>query len=128
VETILTECRHCPLLKAINFALSKPLKHNLAMSAWFVYIIQSTSGKLYTGITTDVQRRFKEHQSGGKGAKFFRSDKPEKLVWFAQYPDRSAASKEEARIKGWTRRQKIEWIQSSTVSNSSGSCVSGQRS
>ena len=41
------------------------------MSRWYVYIIRATDQSLYTGITTDVERRFAEHQSGRAGAKYF---------------------------------------------------------
>ncbi len=73
---------------------------------WSVYIIQTKKGKLYTGISTDTKRRFQEHLSG-KGAKYFRSDKPVKIVFEKAYPNRSLASKEEARIKSLKRSQKI---------------------
>lgn len=86
--------------------MEKSLKH------WWVYMIETVSGKLYTGITTDVERRFAEHCSGPKnrGAKFFRSDKPKDIVYIEQCIGRSDASKREAAIKKLSRREKIGLI------------------
>ncbi len=81
-------------------------------SSWYVYIILTRSGRLYTGITTDVARRFAEHAGQGKrpGAKFFRSDPPVRVLWSERQPDRSAASRREAAIKRMTRQQKLAII------------------
>lgn len=76
---------------------------------WFVYIIQTQSGKLYTGITTDVARRFAEHGSG-KGAKFFRVDAPKGVVYVESAADRSRASQREYALKQLTRTQKLALI------------------
>ncbi len=73
---------------------------------WFVYIIQSEKGKLYTGITTDVQRRFEQHQTGKGGAKYFRTDPPVQIVHIEEVQNRSEASKREAAIKKMSRHQK----------------------
>ena len=78
---------------------------------YYIYILRCSDGKLYTGITTDVQRRFTEHsQQSGKGAKFTRSNQAESVeaVWSAA--DRSLASKLEYRIKALTRAQKLALI------------------
>lgn len=81
------------------------------MSEWFVYIILTEKNRLYTGITTDVERRFQEH-SGlmPKGAKFFRSDKPKKIVYVVICENRSEASIKEAAIKKLSRLQKDQFI------------------
>ncbi|WP_207063332.1 GIY-YIG nuclease family protein [Motiliproteus sp. SC1-56] len=76
---------------------------------WYLYIVRTQGGLLYTGITTDVERRFKEHASG-RGAKFFRRDPPEAVVYRAAFPDRGAASREEARIKKLSRIKKLHMI------------------
>jgi len=73
---------------------------------WSVYIIQTKKGKLYTGISTDIERRFQQHLLG-KGAKYFRSDVPLRVVFRKKYKNRSTASIEEARIKKLTRSQKL---------------------
>lgn len=77
---------------------------------WFLYIILTTNNKLYTGITTDVERRFEEHKNSKKGAKFFRSNTPKKIMYTESFPNRSEASKRESYIKSLTRKQKDELI------------------
>ncbi|WP_339337994.1 GIY-YIG nuclease family protein [uncultured Oceanicoccus sp.] len=76
--------------------------------SWWVYMVETESGRLYTGITTDIERRFAEHSgaAGKKGAKFFRSDKPKKIVFQEASQNRSEASKREAVIKKLPRREK----------------------
>ena len=80
---------------------------NKSLQKWEVYIIQTESGKLYTGITTDLERRFKAHQKHQKGARFFHFSSPEKVVFRESHPDRSQASKKEAAIKKLTRKEKL---------------------
>ena len=75
-------------------------------SAWFVYMIRTAEGALYTGITTDVERRFAEHVQGKKGAKSLRGKGPLELVFQVPASDRSEASRLEARIKKLGRREK----------------------
>lgn len=77
---------------------------------WFVYIIENEKGHLYTGITTDVERRFKEHGSSPKGAKFFRSGAPSEVVFTKKFANRSLASKFEAKVKALTRLQKLKLL------------------
>ena len=66
---------------------------------WFVYMIRTNDGQLYTGITTDIQRRWQEHSSGKGGARYFRARKPDVISLLEEHPDRSSASKREAEIK-----------------------------
>ena len=66
-------------------------------------------GTLYTGITTDINRRLNQHNSG-KGAKYTSIRRPFKLMSISEVGDRSDASKEEYRIKQLTRKEKIEYI------------------
>ncbi|KAA1176256.1 GIY-YIG nuclease family protein [Marinobacter salinexigens] len=74
---------------------------------WFLYMVRTARGALYTGITTDVQRRFSEHQAGApKGARSLRGKGPLTLEFHAQVGDRSRASRLEARIKQWPRTRK----------------------
>ena len=79
-------------------------------STWFVYIIQNEKGHYYTGITTDLARRFKEHAGSKKGAKFFRSGAPVEMVFSKKFLNRSLASKFEASVKKLTRTEKIQLI------------------
>lgn len=80
-----------------------------ADQSWAVYIIQASDKSYYTGITTDVERRWKEHQAG-KGAKYFRGKNPELLVYVETDHSRSSASIREAEIKKLSRAEKIELI------------------
>lgn len=66
--------------------------------SWFVYLIECAGGSIYTGIATDVDARYAAHASG-KGAKYMRAHPPLRLLARFPYPDRSAASKAEYRIK-----------------------------
>lgn len=79
---------------------------------WFLYIISTEKGKLYTGITVDLERRFYEHLFGIKGAKFFRSDEPQEIVHTEVFINRSEASKREYQIKKMSRKNKIKLINS----------------
>ena len=72
---------------------------------WHVYIIRCSDGSLYTGITTDMDRRFKQHASGC-GARYFRGRQPKQLVYLESGHTRSSAGKREAEIKGMTRAGK----------------------
>lgn len=76
---------------------------------WKVYILESESGALYTGITTDLERRIKEHQQG-QGARFFRMNPFKQLVYEEPHPDRSSASKREYAIKSLSRKQKLDLV------------------
>lgn len=84
------------------------------MSAWYVYILHCKRGKLYTGITTDLERRLREHNSSKKGAKFTRAHRPVALVYSETYDSRSAASVREHIIKTLTRKEKELLIISKT--------------
>jgi len=85
---------------------------NKDLKKWFVYIIQSTDQSLYTGITTDITRRWNEHLSSPKGAKFFRGRKPEKLLFVLEQEGRSEATKTEISIKKLKRSDKLKLINS----------------
>ncbi len=79
---------------------------------WWVYMIQcANDGPLYTGITTDVERRFNEHQTGGaKAAKFLRGKGPLTLLYSESVFDKSTALKREIAIKKLSRTQKLALI------------------
>ena len=76
---------------------------------WYVYMLRCGDGSLYTGYTDDVERRLTVHQRG-KGAKYTRSRLPVELVYREELPDKSAALRREAAIKGLTRQQKLALI------------------
>lgn len=73
---------------------------------WFVYLIECADGSIYTGIALDVAARYAAHVSG-KGARYTRAHAPERLLATLPFPDRSAASKAEYRIKQMSAREKI---------------------
>jgi putative endonuclease len=79
------------------------------MNSWFVYIIRSSDDSLYTGVTTDVKRRFEQH-ANKTGAKFFSGRKPEKIEYCQEFPDQGSALKREAEIKKLSRTEKLALI------------------
>jgi len=77
------------------------------MPRWHVYLVRCRDGALYTGITTDVSRRFAQHrQSEGKGAKYLRGKGPLRLVFKMAIGGHGLALRVEGRIKRLPRRQK----------------------
>ena len=77
---------------------------------WSVYILRCADGTLYTGVTTDVAKRLKVHQSG-KGAKYTRGRGPLELVYREGCPDKGAALKRELAIKALSRDEKLKLIE-----------------
>jgi putative endonuclease len=70
------------------------------VAEWSLYIIRTRGGALYTGITTDVARRFAEHQTGGpRCAKYLRGRRPLQLVFQQEIGTRSAALQAETAVK-----------------------------
>ncbi|UZJ45553.1 GIY-YIG nuclease family protein [Marinimicrobium sp. C6131] len=84
----------------------------MAGHRWQVYIILGDDGRYYTGITTDVVRRWKEHRSGPRGARYFRGRQPRQLCYLELHPDRSSASRREYAIKQLSRTAKEQLIAS----------------
>jgi putative endonuclease len=78
-------------------------------SQYFVYILRCVDGTLYTGIATDVARRFAEHKEG-RGAKYTRAHKPVKIVYQEKVGTRSKAQSREAEIKKLSRTKKLAII------------------
>ncbi len=77
--------------------------------AWYVYIIECKDTFLYTGITKDLRRRVKEHNSG-KGCRFTRSRTPVKLVHSEKVKNRPQALIREAEIKSFRRHKKLKLL------------------
>ena len=74
---------------------------------WWVYIIETESGKYYTGVAKDLNVRFRQHKAELiGGAKFFRGDPPALLVYFKKCISRSEAQIREASIKSLHRTEK----------------------
>ncbi|MGO2132949.1 MAG: GIY-YIG nuclease family protein [Halomonas sp.] len=83
-------------------------------SVWHLYLIETASGALYTGITTDVQRRLGEHGTG-RGAKALRGKGPLVLVHHEEVGTRSEALKLEAAVKCLPAAGKRKWLISRSV-------------
>ncbi|MDB3966300.1 GIY-YIG nuclease family protein [Porticoccaceae bacterium] len=77
---------------------------------WYVYIVRASDQSLYTGITTDPERRLVEHQSGKAGAKYFRGRKAVEMVHIEKGYNRSTAASREAVIKKLSRAEKLGLI------------------
>ena len=80
---------------------------NTSAQTWFLYIVVCADGSLYTGITTDIDRRLYEHNYTKKGAKYTRSRRPVRLGYCATYKSRSMAAKAESNIKKLKRENKL---------------------
>ncbi|BDM62632.1 hypothetical protein NFHSH190041_00840 [Shewanella sp. NFH-SH190041] len=86
-------------------------KRDGSQSIWFLYMIRCAGGQLYTGVTTDVTRRFREHCAGGnKGARFLRGKGPLTLVYQELVGGQSEALRREIAVKKLTRAQKLTLI------------------
>ena len=79
---------------------------------YFIYIIKCKDGTMYTGITTDIKRRFLEHKEG-RGGNYTNSRGVSKLLYTEKAKNRSFASKREAKIKSLSRGEKLNLIRSS---------------
>ena len=75
-----------------------------------LYIVRCADGSLYTGISTDVERRLQEHERGLRGAKYLRGKGPLRLEYQHHIGDRSIASQAEFHVKRLDRRDKEELI------------------
>ncbi len=85
------------------------MRYNYIM--WFVYIVRCADDSLYTGITTDVSRRVKEHNGeAGTGSKYTRSQRPVVMVYKETAATRSAALKRERSLKKLSRARKLAVI------------------
>jgi putative endonuclease len=77
---------------------------------YILYIVRCADRTLYTGITTDIERRMHEHNTSPKGARYTRSRRPVTLVYSKRYRTRSTASRAEAAMKRMTRQEKIRMV------------------
>lgn len=89
----------------------------MSEKTWYVYLLECADRTLYTGITTDLQRREHEHNEGKiKGARYTRARRPVRVIYSEQASNRSEASQREAQIKKLTRKQKQQLISSRAAS------------
>ena len=78
--------------------------------SWFIYVVRTSKSALYTGITTDINRRIAQHNSG-TGSKAIKAlGRPVKLVYYESYLNRSSASKREYEIKQLSKKEKEKLI------------------
>jgi putative endonuclease len=84
------------------------------VTAFYCYILQCADDSYYTGWTTNVQRRLKEHRAG-RGSRYTRSRRPLELVFVEEQSDRSSAMRRERAIKAMARKRKLALIQSHTM-------------
>lgn len=82
---------------------------------WYLYILRCGDGTLYTGITTDVQRRLAVHRRG-TGAKYTRGRGPLELVYQEQLENHSLALQREAAVKAMSRQEKLALIHGAAAS------------
>lgn len=80
----------------------------------YVYILRCADGTLYTGYTTDLDRRIKEHNQG-QGAKYTRGRSPVELVYSEEYKTRSRAQKREYEIKTYSRQKKLDLVKNNSL-------------
>ena len=80
-----------------------------APEPWYVYVLECTGGKLYTGITNDLARRYAKH-AAGKGAIYTRLNPPVRMLACLPCTDKSEAAKSEYRLKQLPRARKLEWV------------------
>lgn len=84
--------------------------------SYVVYILECMDGSLYTGVTTDLTRRFDEHRQG-IGSSFTRARKARRIAYQERQSDRSLAQRREAEIKKWPRAKKLALIASLPLSS-----------
>lgn len=77
---------------------------------YYTYMVRCNDGTLYTGYTTNMERRLFEHNESTKGAKYTRARRPVKLIYFEEFPTHSEACKREAQIKKMKRHEKEQLI------------------
>jgi putative endonuclease len=86
------------------------------MQTWYLYIVRCRNGSLYTGIATDVERRFAEHQAN-KGSKYLRGRGPLKLVFTKQIGKKELALKIERLVKRLPKLKKEKLIKANNDNN-----------
>lgn len=92
-----------------------PAHYECPIAMHYVYIVECYDGTLYTGYTTDIEKRIATHNSG-KGAKYTRSRIPVTLLAFWSFDSKTSALREEYRIKRLSRAQKLKLIEANNES------------
>ena len=81
------------------------------MKVYYTYILRCSDGSLYTGDAADMKQRLTTHNKG-EGARYTRGRLPAALVYQEVHPSRGAAMSREAEIKKWSRKKKLQLIDS----------------
>ena len=84
------------------------------INSWWVYIVECKDGKLYTGITNNLENRLKQHNRG-QGCRFTKYRKPVKLIYSEICPSKIVALKKESEIKGWKKDRKLALVGTSAA-------------
>jgi len=91
-------------------------RQSSSTQTWFVYMLHCADGTLYTGVSTDVERRVGEHNAGAPmGARYTRARRPVILVYVETAATRSDAQRREREIKGKNRAWKLGLIAAAGV-------------
>ena len=80
----------------------------MAEKRYYTYMVECSDGTYYTGYTTNLEKRIKAHNTGKTGAKYTRTRRPVKLIYYEEYETLHDALSREAGIKRLTRKQKEE--------------------
>lgn len=76
---------------------------------WYTYLLLCKDNSIYTGITDDLEKRFKNHKEG-RGGRYTRSHKVIELLHYEKFDTKSEALKREAQIKGWRKEKKLNLV------------------
>ncbi len=79
---------------------------------WYVYLVETADTSLYCGVTNNLDKRIKDHNTSKRGAKYTRTRRPVKLIYFETYDSKSSAMKREYQIKQLSRIQKLKLVHS----------------
>ena len=87
---------------------------------WYTYMVRCCDHTLYTGITTDPEKRLAAHNTGKNGAKYTRARRPVQLVYLEECPSRSAAAKREYALKQLDLAAKLQLLQDKGLIHNTG--------
>lgn len=76
---------------------------------WYLYILECQNKALYTGVTNDIERRFKDHQAGN-GGHYTSYNRPNRILYTEKFENKSEAEIREQQIKRWSRTKKLALI------------------
>ncbi len=98
-----------PVYKRMLESMKTKRKHSGSKEPWFLYILKCRDGSFYTGITKDIERRFRVHNAG-KAAKYTRTRLPVELLYQEKCKNRTTALVRECAVKALPRKKKEELV------------------